>query len=177
MAHDLRARTELKPSQDVWVARGGTLPRPWPAPEVTEIAPGECIEGDGWTIRSCEVPHAQPALTCMGFAVSDGTKKFTYSGDAGICDALEKLCHGSDLLLHWCYRLDGQKADPAMEAMTPAPSQIAEMAFRCQVKNLLLTHFRIQMDTDAKHTNALNLMAHSFKGRIGIAEDLESYEI
>ncbi|MEO1557750.1 MAG: MBL fold metallo-hydrolase, partial [Pseudomonadota bacterium] len=29
LAHDLRARTELRQSQQVWLARGGTLPRPW----------------------------------------------------------------------------------------------------------------------------------------------------
>ena len=30
LAHDLRARTDLPQSQQVWVARGGTLPRRWP---------------------------------------------------------------------------------------------------------------------------------------------------
>jgi hypothetical protein len=40
LSHDLRARTELTQSQQVWVARGGILPRPWPAPEITEIEAG-----------------------------------------------------------------------------------------------------------------------------------------
>ena len=60
LSHDLRARTELPQSQEVWVARGGTLPRPWPAPIIKTIAPGDVIEGDGWRIASCSAPHAQP---------------------------------------------------------------------------------------------------------------------
>lgn len=32
LSHDLRARTELLPSLEVWKARGGTIPRSWPAP-------------------------------------------------------------------------------------------------------------------------------------------------
>ncbi|WP_273498779.1 MBL fold metallo-hydrolase [Lentibacter algarum] len=177
MAHDLWARTELKPSQEVWLARGGTLPRPWPNPEVCEISPGDVIEGGGWQIKSCEVPHAQPALTCMGFALMYDDKTFVYSGDAAICDDMETLCQDADLLLHWCYRLDGQKAHPVMHALTPTPSQIAAMATRCRVKQLMLTHFRINMDDEAGHKNASKAMRAEFDGLIGIVEDLDSYSI
>ncbi|MEM6465150.1 MAG: MBL fold metallo-hydrolase, partial [Pseudomonadota bacterium] len=105
-AEDLRARTELAPSQAVWVARGGTLPRTWPAPVVTEIAKGKVIEGAGWRVTVIEVPHAQPVLTCLAFAVEDGAGcRFVYSGDAGKDAGLERLCAGADAVLHWCYRL------------------------------------------------------------------------
>ena len=177
MSHDLRARTGLKPSQDVWVARGGTLPRPWPAPEVTEITPGEEIQGNGWQIKSCEVPHAQPALICMGFRVEVGEKTFVYSGDAGLCNPLKALCQGADLLLHWCYRLDDQTASAVMEAMTPTPSQIAQMAEICGVRRLVITHFRINMDEDDGHQSALEAMGNNFNGLHSIAEDLDSFEI
>lgn len=177
LAHDLRARTELKPSQDVWVARGGTLPRPWPCPVVTEIAPGQTIKGDGWQVQSCEVPHAQPALMCLGFAMRKGAKTIVYSGDAGICPALEDLCRGADLLLHWCYRLDGQAANPVMESLTPTPSAIADMAQRCGVQRLLLSHFRKNMDTDAGRKSALAEMTARFPRPVGVVEDLDEYEI
>ena len=32
------------------MARGGTLPRPWPAPVVQHVAPNQTILGDGWQI-------------------------------------------------------------------------------------------------------------------------------
>lgn len=66
---DLTARTEHAPSKEIWGERGGKLPRPWPAPQITEISPGFEMQGDGWQLRSVEVPHAQPFLTCMGFRV------------------------------------------------------------------------------------------------------------
>lgn len=177
LSTDLRARTELLPSQEVWKARGGTVPRPWPAPEVTEIAPGAVIEGDGWTLRSCSVPHAQPVLTCMGFSVEAAGKKFVYSGDAAICDDLTALAAGADLMLHWCYRLDGEDVHPVMTALTPTPSQIAAMATQAGVGRLLLTHFRIHMDGPENHAAALAALAAGFDGPSEIVEDLQTYAI
>ena len=175
LSHDLRARTELLPSQEVWKARGGTLPRPWPAPEVTEIEPGFTFQGDGWRLASCEVPHAQPALTCMAFSVEGDGRKFVYSGDAGPCPALGALCEQADLLLHWCYRLDGEAVHPLMLPLTPAPGQIADMAREAGVKRLLLTHFRVHMDEPSRHAQALSMLHDRFGTEAGIAEDLESY--
>ena len=177
LSHDLRARTELLPSQEVWKARGGTVPRPWPAPEVTEIAAGIAFDGDGWRLTSCEVPHAQPALECLGFAVESDGRKFVYSGDAGPCGALETLCAGADLLLHWCYRLDGESAHPAMMPLTPTPSEIAAMAARAGVGRLILSHFRVHMDGPDKHDAALRHMQAGFPGPVSIAEDLMQIEI
>lgn len=177
LSHDLRARTELLPSQEVWKARGGTIPRPWPAPEVTEIAPGFAFEGTGWTLSSCEVPHAQPALSCMAFAVESAGRKFVYSGDAGICEALTALSAEADLLLHWCYRLDGEAAHPLMLPLTPTPGEVARMAKSTGAKRLLLTHFRIHMDGPERHAEALSTLTAEFGPDSGIVEDLDSYTI
>jgi len=176
-ADDLRARTELRPSQEIWVARGGALPRPWPTPEITEVEPGFVFEGTGWTIQSCEVPHAQPALMCMGFSVTNGESKFVYSGDAGLCPDLEALCTGADLLLHWCYRMEGEKMHPAMVDLCPTPSDIASMAKRRSVKRLILTHIRRHNDEPGKHETAQRAMEAVFDGPSEITEDLKTYEI
>lgn len=177
LSADLHARTELPPSQQVWVARGGTLPRPWPAPQVTEITPGFSFEGNGWTLQSCEVPHAQPAFDCMAFSVTAGGRKFVYSGDAGICDALTDLARDADVLLHWCYRLSGEKIHPAIAAFSPTPEQIAKMAQSAAVKRLLISHFRIHMDTEQGHAGARADLAAHFDGPADIAEDLQVYQI
>ncbi len=175
-ADDLRARTELRASQEIWVARGGSLPRPWPSPFVTQVEPGFVVEETDWTIQSCEVPHAQPALACMAFSVTDGKSKFVYSGDAGICPDLEELCTDADLLLHWCYRMDGEDMHPAMLDLCPTPSEIASMAKRRGVKRLLLTHIRRHMDESGKHESANRAMKAVFDGPSEITEDLKIYE-
>ena len=150
LAHDLRARTELPQSQQVWLARGGTLPRPWPEPVIQESSSGETIEGAGWQIETCRAPHAQPFLECLALSLTFEGKKFVYAGDAGLCREVEELSRDADLLLHWCYRLDGEVVTPEMAETTPTPSQIGEMAKRVGARSLILTHFRKHMD-DPEH--------------------------
>ncbi|MEX0278861.1 MAG: MBL fold metallo-hydrolase [Ruegeria sp.] len=177
LSHDLRARTEFAPSQEVWKARGGNLPRPWPAPQVQEIAPGFACAGETWSLGCCEVPHAQPFLSCLAFSVLSDGKKFVYSGDAGICDDLTAMTRDADMLLHWCYRLDGETAHPKMAALTPTPREIASMAQGAGVKQLLLTHFRVHLDEVSLHEATLETIGDAFRGRFGIVEDLQEYEI
>ena len=177
LAHDLRARTELPQSQEVWQARGGTLPRPWPEPEVHEITAGESIEGNGWRIDSVIAPHAQPLLECMAFALTHEGKKFVYSGDTGLCSEVSALANRADLLLHWCYRLDGVEATPLMAATTPTPSEIGRMAKQAQVRSLILTHFRKYMDEKEQFNAALQQATKAFGERVCIAEDLQQFEI
>ncbi|MEM7378994.1 MAG: MBL fold metallo-hydrolase, partial [Pseudomonadota bacterium] len=117
LAFDLIARTELEQSKQVWVDRGGTLPRPWPAPVMTEIQAGDSIDGDGWRISSAAAAHAQPLLDCLGFRLEADGHVFVYSGDTAITPEIEALCHNADLLLHWCYRLDNEDLHPALNAM------------------------------------------------------------
>ena len=175
--NDLRARTELVQSQQVWVARGGTLPRPWPTPEITEIEPGDSVEGDGWKITSARATHAQPVLECLGYAVEADGKKFVYSGDTGINPEITELCRDADFLLHWCYRGSGERVHPALMAFSPDPGEVARMAQSVGVKRLYLSHFRIHMDTEAVHEKAsIDFNAH-FSGEAGVVEDLDVFEI
>lgn len=175
--NDLRARTELPQSQQVWVARGGTLPRPWPAPEVTEIAAGFTYQGVGWQLGSANATHAQPILDCLGFSVEAGGKKFVYSGDTAINSDITALSRNADLLLHWCYRGAGERLHPALQAFSPDPGEVADMAQSVGVKRLLLSHFRIHMDSAEGHQKALDEMSARFQGVAGIVEDLDVFDI
>ena len=177
LAHDLRARTELPQSQEVWLARGGTLPRPWPAPVINEVTAGDSIEGEGWRIDSATAPHAQPFLECMAFALSHAGKKFVYSGDSGLCPEVSALAKKADLLLHWCYRLDGVEATPLMAETTPTPSEIGKMAKAIEARQLILTHFRKYMDRQDLFDQALKNAREAFGETVSIAEDLQEFEI
>lgn len=176
LAHDLTARTEYPPSQDVWRARGGQIPRPWPAPEITEVAPGFDLETENWRLTSCSVPHAQPFLDCMAFRVDAPAGSFVYSGDAGLCDALRELAQDAHTLLHWCYRPDGKFASPLMEKMTPTPSEISGVAKEAGVQRLLLTHFRTSMDDAETFDSALSMLKRDFGAQGCVVEDLDVFE-
>ena len=171
-AADLKARTELQGSQDVWVARGGTLPRHWPKPLVREIKSGFSFEGDGWTLSSVAVPHAQPLLECMAFRIEANDKCVVYSGDTAICPEMSTLSQGADLLIHWCYRLSHETKYAFITKMSPSAVEIAEMAQSAGVKSLLLTHIRKHMDLGDHLDLMLKEGKESFNGSIDIAEDL-----
>ncbi|MGI9355871.1 MAG: MBL fold metallo-hydrolase [Rhizobiaceae bacterium] len=171
-ATDLIARTENPGSQEVWIERGGTLPRPWPQPEIIEVEPGFVYEGGGWTLTSCGVPHAQPQLTCMAFRIEADGKSFVYSGDAAHCDELKALAQDADLLIHWCYRLTDDKTNAYIRKMSPDPVEIGQLAQRCAVKQLLITHLRSAMDDEATHARMVDDLTANFNGQAGIAEDL-----
>ncbi|MEH6646912.1 MBL fold metallo-hydrolase [Sulfitobacter sp.] len=123
------------------------------------------------------MPHARPALDCLDFSVESEGRKYVYSGDASLCDALTALCAGADLLLHWCYRLDGEGAYPAMQALMPTPSEIGRMAKSVGGCGLLLTHIRVRADALEARASTLAALAKSFVPLSGIAEDLAAIDI
>ncbi|MEP0940779.1 MAG: MBL fold metallo-hydrolase [Rhizobiaceae bacterium] len=176
-ATDLAARTELKGSQEVWLERGGTLPRPWPQPEILEVEPGFSYSGDGWSLYSCNAPHAQPLLTCMAFRLEAAGKSVVYTGDSALCDEVEQLAQNTDLLIHWCYRMSGDVTNEFIRKMSPDPIEIACLATRCAVGQVLVTHLRASMDTDDGRRQILAELAANFSGVSGIAEDLLQIEI
>lgn len=177
LAHDLRARTEHPASQAVWTARGGSLPRAWPSPVVHEIDAGASFQGSAWRLTSCEVPHVQPFMQCMGFALESQGKTFVYSGDAGSCEALERIAQDADLLLHWCYRLDEDPPTPAGSTLSPSPTEIATMAKRLAVRRLLITHFRVSMDEPKRFETAITALRDHFGADARVAEDLMVVEV
>ena len=174
---DLKARCEFSGSREVWIARGGSLPRPWPSPIIQEILPGHRIEGDNWCLTTCEAPHAQPYLDCMAFRIESQNKIFVYSGDSAISEPVAKLSQDADLLIHWCYRLSHENNYPTVTQFSPSAGEIASMAKNANVKRLLLTHIRKHMDTSAHLNDMKAEAALNFDGKIGIAEDLLQIEI
>ncbi|MCJ7874695.1 MBL fold metallo-hydrolase [Phaeobacter sp. J2-8] len=174
---DLTARTEHAPSKEIWVERGGTLPRAWPAPDITEIAPGFEMPGDGWHLRSVEVPHAQPFLTCMGFRVDTPYASFVYSGDSGPCDALTTLAEGADVLVHMCFNLSQEARGPEWVAGSSGHLEIARTARDAGIRRVVLTHLRPHMDAPGVHQRIVSEMAEVFPGDIVIGEDLMVLEL
>ena len=144
---------------------------------MTEITPDFVHEADGWRLSACEVPHAQPHLTCMAFRIDAGGKSFVYAGDAGHCEALSNLAQDADVLLHWCYRGEGETVTPELDRLSPTPSETAAFAKAAGVKRLLLTHFRVHMDTEEGHVRAKKALAEGFGPAAGIVEDLDVYDI
>ena len=169
---DLAARTQLRMSQDVFVARGGTLPRKLPQPVVREISSGEKIQCDGFTVEARAVLHAQPFLECFGYRMEADGSSFVYSGDAGPCKAMQELAQDCDVLVHMCHFISGTALSPAMDKHNMGHLELARLGADANVRNLVVSHITEQMDVPGIRERLIREMSQLYAGNLFFGEDL-----
>ncbi len=174
-APDISARINHPISTSIFVARGGTLPRPWVELEVEEVGDGSVIEGAEWRLAFAEVPHADPDLHCLACRLDATEGVFVYSGDCGPCAAMHELAVGADVLVHMCANVTGKALSPANEDNNMSHLRLAELARDVGVKTLVPTHIHPPMD--AARERLVAEMAEIYEGRILWAEDLLEIEV
>lgn len=171
-APDLAARTELRMSQDVYVARGGTLPRHKPKPVVREIRSGEVVDCDGFRVHARSVLHAQPFLECFGYRMEADGSSFAYSGDAGPCKAMELLARDCDVLVHMCHFISGTALSPEMDKHNMGHLELARLGSAAGVHNLVVSHVTEQMDVPGVRERLIREMSALYAGNLFFGEDL-----
>ncbi len=169
---DIEARTTLEPSVQVFESRGGTRPRKRPDPLVRQLATGDVVEGSGWTLNAVSVPHAQPALECLGFRLDAPGGSFAYSGDAGPSSAFARLAEGSDVLVHMTYQISGTAPGPEWTRGAAGHLEAAQVAADAKVRTLVVSHVSNQMDVPGVRERLIKEMAEIFEGNIVWGEDL-----
>jgi ribonuclease BN (tRNA processing enzyme) len=171
-APDLAARTELRMSQDVYVARGGTLPRHKPKPVVHEIRSGDVIDCDGFLVHARSVLHAQPILECFGYRMEADGSSFAYSGDAGPCKSMELLARDCDVLVHMCHFISGTALSPEMDKHNMGHLELARLGHEACVRNLVVSHVTEQMDVPGVRERLIREMSVLYAGNLFFGEDL-----
>lgn len=172
-ALDIAARINSPASQAVYQARGGSGPRPGPMPELREVAAGDRIEGDGWTVTAGPVRHVQPDLNCLGYRIETPEGALVYSGDnGGVYEPFIAFAKGADILIHMNHFLSGTEATPEYRRMSGSHLDNAETARRAGVKTLVLTHFLPMLDQPGVKERMVAEMHEIFKGTIILGEDL-----
>jgi len=169
---DLTARTENPLSQAVYEARGGTLLRPGPRPEVTPLKSGDVTEGDGWRVTTRSVRHAQPQLDCYGYRLECADGVFAYSGDSGPCKAMEELARDCDVLVHMCHYLSGTELNRAFAEGCMGHLELAALGRDAGVKNLVISHVTEQMDVPGVRERIVREMSAIYSGNLFFGEDL-----
>lgn len=169
---DIRARVEHRSSLDVYEARGGTVPRRWPAPVVTEIHAGSVVEGEGWKITVGHAQHVQPYLECLALRIDTKDGSICYSGDSGPHDAIVELAKGCDLLIHMNHHFSGTEPTPAYRAAVGSHRDNALTASKAGVKTLVLTHLLAQIDQPGVREQIVHEIQQVFKGKVIWGEDL-----
>lgn len=171
-APDLAARTELRMSQDVYVARGGTLPRHKPQPVVREIGSGDTIDCGGFRVHARSVLHAQPFLECLGYRMEADGSSFAYSGDAGPCKSMELLARDCDVLVHMCHFISGTALSAEMNKHNMGHLELARLGHAAGVRNLVVSHVTEQMDVPGVRERLIREMSALYAGNLFFGEDL-----
>ena len=169
---DIRARVEHRSSLDVYEARGGTLPRTRPAPQVTEIHAGSVVKGANWTLKVGHAQHVQPYLECLAFRLDTAEGSVCYTGDSGPSDTIVELARGCDLLIHMNHYFSGTEPSPAYRAACGNHRDNALIAKRAGVKTLVLTHLLAQIDRPAVREQIVHEIRETFDGAVIWGEDL-----
>jgi ribonuclease Z len=169
---DLAARIKHQSSLDVFVARGGALPRLRPAPIVTEVHPGSVVTGDGWSLTVGHANHVQPYLECLAFRLDTPDGSVCYSGDSGPCEELVELARGCDVLIHMNHHFSGTEPSPEYRAACGNHRDNAVIARRAGVRTLVLTHLLAQIDRPGVRERIVHEIQQEFAGQVIWGEDL-----
>ncbi|MDP6022758.1 MAG: MBL fold metallo-hydrolase [Alphaproteobacteria bacterium] len=169
---DIAARTEHPMSVGIYHARGGQGTRPHPAPEIIELQNRDRVEGNGWTVKTASVRHAQPYLHCFGYRVESPAGTLVYSGDAGPDKALENLAREADVLIHMCQYLSGSELNEAYAESCMGHLELAALGKTANVANLVISHVTKQMDVPGIRERIIAEMAEIYPGNIFFGEDL-----
>jgi ribonuclease BN (tRNA processing enzyme) len=169
---DIAARVGHESSLDVFRLRGGTVPRAWPAPRVTEIHAGSVIEGRGWTIRIGHAEHVQPYLECLAFRIDTPNASLCYSGDSSPCPSLLELARGADVLIQMNHSFSGMEPSAAFRAACGHHRGNAEMARDAGVKTLVLTHVPPDLDVPGTIERMTDEIRQIFDGDVVWGKDL-----
>jgi ribonuclease BN (tRNA processing enzyme) len=169
---DLAARTGLRMSQDVFVARGGTLPRQRPQPVVRELRSGQEVDLGEARVLARSVLHAQPILECFGYRIEAGGSTLAYSGDAGPCKAMQELAQDADVLIHMCHFLSGTALSEEFNRLNMGHLELAQLGSAAAVRSLVVSHVTEQMDVPGVRERIIREMAAIYPGNLYFGEDL-----
>lgn len=170
---DIESRVSHQASKDVYVSRGGTLPRLKPRPEVLEVVPGDTIEGDAWRVTVGEASHFQPIMDCFGYRLESDDGILVYSGDSGgVPESMIDLARDCDLLIHMCHFATGMEPSEEYRRASGSHMDIAEVAKRANAKTVVLSHCIPMLDGPGVMESLVSEMRAVYDGNIVIGRDL-----
>jgi len=136
----------------------------------------DAIESRQLTIGTSTV-HWQPLPShpggSMAYLVDDGTKRFAYVTDTYVDETYDDFIRGADLLVHECYFSD-ETSEWAEKTGHSYLTQVAELARRTEVGQLLLTHIDPRENSEAPWDLSHAKTTHP---NIDYARDLQTVQL
>jgi len=171
--NDWVARVNQPSGQEVHVERGGTLPRPKPSFDVTDIEPGASIDGGSWRVTAARAQHSQPWLNSLAYRVESDEGVIAITGDAVPTESLGELIRGVDTVVVNVW--NHQKVmgpDKAIFGVIAGTIEAATMARDAGAKRLIVAHSLASLTKPGSRERGIGDMAAIFDGEIVFGEEL-----
>lgn len=176
-SHDWLARVNHPLSQNAFVLRGGTLPRPAPRVEAHDIGPGKVCTGPDWELTAGLASHVEPWLTCLSYRIDSSEGRFVFTGDTRRCPTVVELARGADTLLCMC--LDHQDSIEATGTHLGqmGTTEAARLGAETGAKRLILVHQREAFARPGSMERAIADIAAIYKGEIIFPREFMQLEL
>jgi ribonuclease Z len=177
--HDLKSRMEHPASRRVHVHRGGSLPRPQPVVDATDIGPEEVIENDHWQVTTARARHFEPWLESLAYRVESERGTVVFAGDTGFCESVSRLAQKADVLVVSCFEDQDWMAKHAKEdaEIIMGTRDVARMAYDCEVKTLVISHYSTRIAGPDSMAHAVRDITQTYPGEVVFAEELTSFAV
>jgi len=178
-SHDWRTCAYHPAATGAYQNRGGTLPRPEPSYDVSEVGPGMVVERPHWTVTAAQARHAEPWLTSLAYRVDSDWGSIVIAGDAGPSESLSRLVQGVDVLVIscWDHQDSMDQRNPALSEMIMGTVGAANLAQECRVKKLVVTHSLPNLTRPGSRERGLGDIARAYDGEVVFAEELMTLEL
>ncbi|MEA3200321.1 MAG: hypothetical protein QOE90_1749 [Thermoplasmata archaeon] len=156
-----------------WFSLFSSDPDPYvEALAITEMSEWTVYETGELRFMACPVEHN---VACLALRAEAGGKRFVYSGDTRAGALLEEAAQGADLALFEATYQDlkeGQVPEKTRDHHMTA-REAGEVAVKAQVKRLVLTHLRDNLDPALSRRQA----EEGFGGRVEMAAPGATFDV
>ncbi len=172
-AHDWYARVHFPISQNVYVNRGGTLPRDPPVIYARDIGPGTLSPTDKWQITAARTNHVQPYLESLAYRVDTASgKSIVFTGDAEPSDILTDLAQNADILVANTPNDQSTLQTLGLNRGQLGTTTTAQLAQAANVKTLLLTHIAPTLAPHGPQEKAMGDIREHYKNNLIFTHEL-----
>lgn len=176
-AHDWKARVGAPVSQNVYVNRGGTLPRPAPVVDAADIETGAVVEADRWRVRSAHAQHVQPFLDSLAYRIECEAGDVVITGDTEPCASVTDLARGARALLSMCWDHQSSMEEVGETLGQCGTVGAARMAREAEVEKLLLVHRGPGLEGTDSEARALEDVSKIYDGEVVFADELDVIDV
>jgi ribonuclease Z len=176
-AHDWIARVNHPISQQVYVNRGGTLPRKPPSVLARDVGPGLVHSGRDWQVTAAPAEHVQPYLDSLAYRLDSGEGSVVFTGDTQPCQSVVELAHGADAMLCMCWDDQEVMQENGEFRGQCGTTGAARMAQEAGVKKLVLVHMGPHISRHGPLEKGIGDIRRIYEGEVLYSEELMALDL